>query len=46
MLFDVCRKLGDDIGIDPLWVRLGFITLFCFSPFVSFGIYIALSIIL
>ena len=31
-LFGVCEGLGEDLGINPLWIRLAFTVLLFFQP--------------
>ncbi|ODP36273.1 envelope stress response membrane protein PspC [Sphingomonas turrisvirgatae] len=41
----VCEGLGNYTGVDPLWIRLGFLGLFLFTFPMMFFIYIGLAMV-
>lgn len=43
-IFGACQGLADDLGIDPLWIRVPLASLILFSPAVAFGLYAALCL--
>lgn len=44
-LFGICEGLGQDLGFNPLWLRLAFLPALFFFPKLTFGIYAALGLI-
>ena len=43
--FGVCHALGEDFGLNPLFLRLGFALLLFFSPVAAVGGYAAAGVI-
>jgi phage shock protein C len=41
----VCEGLGDYTGVDPLWIRLGFLALFFMTFPMMFFVYIGLAMV-
>lgn len=41
----VCEGLGDYTGVDPLWIRLGFLVLFFMTFPLMFFVYIGLAMV-
>jgi phage shock protein C len=44
-LLGVCEGLGQDLGINPLWIRLAFLPALFFFPAATIGLYILLGAI-
>lgn len=44
-LFGICEGLGQDLGFNPLWLRLAFLPALFFFPKATFGIYALLGLI-
>jgi phage shock protein C len=42
-LFGICNAVGEDLGVNPLWLRLVFATTFIFDPVVVIASYFALG---
>ena len=42
-LFGICNAVGEDLGVNPLWLRLAFATTFIFDPVVVIASYFALG---
>lgn len=43
-LFGICESLGQDLGINPLWLRLAFLPFLFFAPLQTIGAYFLLGI--
>ena len=41
----VCEGLGEYTGLDPLWIRLGFLTMFFVTSGAAFFVYIGLAMV-
>lgn len=41
----VCEGLGEYTGLDPLWIRLGFMTMFFVTSGAAFFVYIGLAMV-
>jgi phage shock protein PspC (stress-responsive transcriptional regulator) len=39
----VCQALGDDFGINPLWLRIGFAVPVLFNPILAIAAYLAVG---
>ena len=44
-LFGICAAVGEDFGVNPLWLRLGFAFALLFNMEVVIGAYVALGAI-
>ncbi len=44
-LFGICEGLGQDLGFNPLWLRLAFLPALFFFPKLTFAAYAALGLI-
>ena len=44
-LLGVCEGVGQDLGINPLWIRLAFLPALFFFPAATIGLYILLGAI-
>ncbi|KQT32139.1 hypothetical protein ASG29_09880 [Sphingomonas sp. Leaf412] len=44
-LFGICAALGEDIGIDPLWLRIGFAVALLFNLEVVLVTYFGLGVV-
>lgn len=44
-LFGICEGLGQDLGFNPLWLRLAFLPALFFFPKLTFAIYAFLGLI-
>lgn len=44
-LFGICEGLGQDLGCNPLWLRLAFLPSLFFFPAATFGIYALLGVL-
>lgn len=42
-LFGICNAVGEDLGFNPLWLRLVFASTFIFDPAVVIASYFALG---
>ena len=42
-LFGICNAVGEDLGFNPLWLRLVFASTFIFDPVVVIASYFALG---
>lgn len=42
-LFGICNAVGEDLGVEPLWLRLVFACTFIFDPVVVITSYFALG---
>ncbi len=42
-LFGICNAVGEDLGINPLWLRLVFASTFIFAPVAVITSYFALG---
>lgn len=42
-MFGVCQGIGEDMGINPLWIRLGFIAPLFFFPVWTIAAYFVLG---
>jgi phage shock protein C len=42
-LFGICNAVGEDLGVNPLWLRLVFASTFIFDPVVVISSYFALG---
>lgn len=43
-LFGACQGVGDDLGINPLWLRLPLAATILYSPTLAFGLYALLCV--
>jgi phage shock protein C len=43
--FGVCAGLGEDLGFNPNWLRVGFAVLLYFNPLASVAVYVGLGLI-
>lgn len=41
----VCEGLGEYTGLDPLWIRLGFMTMFFVTSGAAFFVYVGLAMV-
>ena len=44
-LFGICEALGQDFGVNPLWIRLAFVPAIFFAPVAALFAYIGLGVI-
>jgi phage shock protein PspC (stress-responsive transcriptional regulator) len=44
-LLGVCEAIGQDFGINAVWLRLAFIAPLFFQPALTIGIYLALGLV-
>jgi phage shock protein PspC (stress-responsive transcriptional regulator) len=44
-LLGVCQALGEDLGINPLWLRVPLASAILFSPAGAVGTYLALGVL-
>ncbi len=42
--FGVCHALGEDLGFNPTWLRLGFALALFFNPLMTLGVYAGLGL--
>jgi phage shock protein C len=42
-LFGICNAVGEDLGVNPLWLRLVFASTFIFAPVAVIASYFALG---
>lgn len=42
-LFGICNAVGEDLGVNPLWLRLVFASAFIFDPALVIASYFALG---
>lgn len=42
-ILGVCEAIGEDFGINPLWLRLAFIAPLFVQPMLTIGVYLALG---
>jgi phage shock protein C len=45
-LFGVCQAIGEDLGFDPLYLRVALFSLMFFNPLYMLGAYAGLAIVL
>lgn len=45
-LLGVCQGLGEDLGVNPLWIRLGFIAPLFVFPTMTILAYLAIGVVL
>ena len=43
--FGVCEAIGEDFGLNPIWLRLGFALALFFNPLAAVGGYAAAGIV-
>ena len=43
--FGVCEAIGEDFGINPIWLRLGFALALFFNPLAAVGGYAAAGLV-
>ena len=43
-MLGVCEGLGEDFGIDPLWLRLAFALMIFWSPVIALSLYLGLGV--
>lgn len=43
--FGVCEAIGEDFGLNPIWLRLGFALALFFNPLASIGAYAAAGLV-
>ena len=43
--FGVCEAIGEDFGLNPIWLRLGFALTLFFNPLAAFGGYAAAGLV-
>ena len=44
-MLGVCEGLGEDFGINPLWLRLAFALMVFWSPVVALSLYLGLGVV-
>lgn len=44
-LFGICEGLGQDLGINPLWIRLAFMPVFFIFPMPTIAAYLAIGLL-
>lgn len=44
-LLGVCEAIGEDLGFNPLWLRVGFACMVFFNFALAIGIYLGLGVI-
>ena len=44
-LFGICHRASEDLGINPLWLRIGFGAALVFAPVAVIAAYFALGVI-
>lgn len=45
-ILGVCEGLGQDLGINPNWLRIGFCAPIFWNPALVIGVYLALGVVL
>jgi phage shock protein C len=44
-MFGICEALGQDFGVNPLWIRLAFVPAIFFAPFAALAAYVGLGVV-
>jgi phage shock protein C len=44
-LFGICQAAGEDLGINPFFLRVGLISILFFNPALMLGAYLALGLV-
>jgi phage shock protein C len=44
-LFGICEGLGQDLGVNPLWIRLAFLPVFFIFPMPTIAAYLTIGLL-